>query len=94
MKNTFKRIVICLLTVVLCLGVALFAVACNPDSDDSGNGNYIIKVVYPDGTAVTTGTGGPNEDQLQVQVCVDADGGACSIKVAVDANGTANFTAE
>ncbi len=94
MKNTFKRIVICLLTVVLCLGVALFAVACNPDSDDSGNGNYIIKVVYPDGTAVTTGTGGPNEDQLQVQVCVDADGGACSIKVAVDANGTATFTAD
>jgi len=73
MKTTFKRTVICLLAVVLCLGVALFAAACNPNSDEGGNSNdnYIIKVVYPDGTAVTTGTGGPNENQLQVQLCVE-----------------------
>ncbi len=91
MKTTFKRTVICLLAVVLCLGVALFAAACNPNSDEGGNSNdnYIIKVVYPDGTAVTTGTGGPNENQLQVQLCVES--GACSLKVAVDNNGTATF---
>lgn len=92
MQNTIKRIVVCLLVVVLCLGVALVAVACNPDPED--NTDYIVQVLYPDGKPVKPGqgTGGSDEKQVQVQICID--GGNCSKKVSVDSNGTATFAAD
>lgn len=96
MQKIIRRLAL-LLTValsVICIGIV--ASACK---DDKKTSNYVVTVVYPDGTAVNGTTEGYNIDdeddtQVTVQICVllaNGTTGQCFDKVELGEDGKATI---
>lgn len=91
MQKTFKRLAVILLAIVATVCVAFSLTACGETVTD-----YVVTVVYPDGTAVNGTTDGvnpldPSVKAVTVQICL-VDGG-CYDTQTLDANGKATLKA-
>ena len=93
MNKWFKRIALCsiLAVAVVCMGI--FVAGC----DKTTSTDYVITVVYPDGTPVngeTDGTTGMSGTCVQVQLCQADDPIKCYQKVTLGTDGIARIKAE